>query len=67
MRLHLKLVNWRDEMPQVREIARSLASDGKIEILSKGQPIPSPFELKGLGPIRLRIVAAEEDTQESEK
>ncbi len=54
-------------MPQVREIARSLASDGKIEILSKGQPIPSPFELKGLGPIRLRIVAVEEDTQESEK
>lgn len=40
-------------MPIVRDVAAELAAEDLIDILSKGVPLPPPFEMKG--PIRLRL------------
>lgn len=48
-----QLGNWRDWMEPVRENARRLESEGKLEFLQRGKRISSkPQEIRG--PIRLR-------------
>ena len=51
-RLVLKLPNWREHMALTRTVARRLATQGLVEVLSKMQPIDPTAEVKG--PIRLR-------------
>ncbi len=47
--------DWRDLMPQVRELLWEMRQRGQVEILQKGSPLPSDIELKDLrGPIRAR-------------
>ena len=49
-------------MGRVRIITKNLAFEGKIEILSKNQVLPPPFDIKG--PIRLRIISTLETAKE---
>jgi len=44
---------WQRLMTPVRNAARTLARDGRIEILRKGQPVDPNAEIRGV--IRLRI------------
>lgn len=46
---------WRPLMPMVRDVARALASEGKLEIRQRGEPVDPEGELRG--PIRLAIPA----------
>lgn len=46
---------WRDLMPQVREVLWEMRENGEVEILQRGQVIPDEVELKDVkGPIRAR-------------
>lgn len=49
--------SWRDLMPHLRELAFQLRDDGQIEILQKGNVLPSDQTLqKTTGPIRIRTL-----------
>ncbi len=43
---------WRQHLTAIRKAAARLATDGRVEILRKGKPVP-PAELHGV--IRLRM------------
>lgn len=43
---------WRDDMDLAREVVRSLASAGAVEVLQRGEPVPADAEWRG--PIRVR-------------
>lgn len=48
---------WRDLMPALRELAFELRDQGQLEILQKGDVLPSTQTLEDTtGPIRLRRV-----------
>ncbi|GFR50954.1 hypothetical protein Agub_g13274 [Astrephomene gubernaculifera] len=49
----LRLPNWRELMELTRDIARELASEGRIEILQRGQVIDHSSSIRG--PIRIRM------------
>ena len=47
--------DWRDLMDPIRSLAQQHKDDGKIEILQRGEPVPSDVPVTALkGPIRLR-------------
>ena len=46
---------WRELMPAVRSVGCDLESEGKIQILQKGQVVPDPQNARG--PIRYRMAA----------
>lgn len=47
--------NWRDLMPEVRQILWNMSQRGEVEILQKGSPLPNDVPLDKIkGPIRAR-------------
>ncbi len=44
---------WRDDMDLARDVVRSLAGDGVVEVLQKGEPVPADATWRG--PIRVRF------------
>ena len=47
--------NWRDLMPQIREVLWDMRENGEVEILQKGEVIPDGVALENIkGPIRAR-------------
>lgn len=44
---------WREEMEPARKVARRMASEGRIEILQRGERVDPAGAFKG--PIRLRL------------
>lgn len=49
--------NWRDLMPEVRQILWKMRQGGEVEILQKGALVPREIALEDLkGPIRARRV-----------
>ena len=44
---------WREEMEPARQVARRMASEGRIEILQRGETLDPEAEFRG--PIRLRL------------
>lgn len=48
---HLWPQGWREQMDEVREVAKTLREEGEIEICQKGEPVSDE---KFTGPIRLR-------------
>lgn len=44
---------WRDDMDLARDVVRSLAGDGTVEVLQKGERVPADADWKG--PIRVRF------------
>lgn len=43
---------WRERVPAVREIARRLAREGRVEVTSRGRVLPPDDEWTG--PVRIR-------------
>ncbi|KAL8800401.1 MAG: hypothetical protein Q9182_005203 [Xanthomendoza sp. 2 TL-2023] len=53
--------DWRDMMPPVRAMLFDMRSKGQVEILQKGEVIPSAMTLEAIhGPIRARLVPSDE-------
>lgn len=51
----LGVSEWRDLMPEVREILWTMRDRGEVEILQRGAPLPEGTELQNIkGPIRAR-------------
>ncbi|KIV82246.1 hypothetical protein PV11_04369 [Exophiala sideris] len=51
----LGVSSWRELMPQLREMAFEARSNGQVEILQRGEVIPSEHGLDDVrGPIRIR-------------
>lgn len=49
--------NWRDLMPEVREILWEMRQNGEVEILQKGTLVPDGIALENVkGPIRARKI-----------
>jgi hypothetical protein len=44
---------WRGDMDLVRAVVRTLASDGQVEVLQRGEPIDPTGEWRG--PVRVRL------------
>lgn len=58
----LGVSHWRELMPQLREMAFDERRNGRVEILQKGEVIPSGHELEDVrGPIRIRKAHGETD------
>ena len=50
--------DWRDLMPQIRQVLWDMRDKGKVEILQKGEIIPERLALEDIkGPIRARRLA----------
>lgn len=47
---------WRTTMDVARDVVRSLAADGEVEVLQHGEPIDAAQDWRG--PIRIRSAAA---------
>jgi hypothetical protein len=43
---------WRDDMDLARDVVRALATEGTVEVLQRGEPVPADAEWTG--PIRVR-------------
>lgn len=49
--------SWRDLMPYLRELAFQMRDNGQLEILQKGEVLPSDQSLEETtGPIRIRTI-----------
>jgi hypothetical protein len=47
-------VEWRERVPEVRQIVRRLAREGRVEVTGRGRVLPLDGEWTG--PVRIRIV-----------
>ncbi|KAL8904771.1 MAG: hypothetical protein Q9171_006932 [Xanthocarpia ochracea] len=51
------LYDWRNLMPQVRDILFDMRSEGQVEILQKGEVVTAATTIEDIrGPIRARLV-----------